>query len=177
MTLQRARSDRRFSAAIGAVVLTISLVGIACYPGSVSNVAELDTVITFRADDTTFYQKFSTYVLVDSVVEFVPGDSVCGPGIVIPGTCVQPSTTIPRTRSFSGPTGPKSRRPGSSRPRGWPTRVPSSSWGSRHAAIPPFGSRGRFTPDGATRGGARGGAGDGIGHPPGASASPTKGPW
>ena len=24
-------------------------------------------------------------------MEFVPGDSVCGPGIVIPGTCVQPS--------------------------------------------------------------------------------------
>ena len=90
MKLQLARSDRRFNAAVGAVVLTISLIGIACYPGSVNNVAELDTVVTLHADDTTFYTKFSTYVLVDTVVEFAPGDSVCGPGIVIPGTCVPP---------------------------------------------------------------------------------------
>ncbi len=90
MRLHPARSDRRFSAAAGAVVLTISLIGIACYPGSVSSVAELDTVATFRASDTTFYQKFSTYILIDSVVEFAPGDSICPPGINLGDNCLDP---------------------------------------------------------------------------------------
>lgn len=89
MRLQLARSNRRFSAAIGAVVLTVSLIGIACYPGSVSNVAELDTVVSLHAQDTTFYQKFSTYILIDSVVEFAPGDSICPPGINL-GNCIAP---------------------------------------------------------------------------------------
>ena len=71
------RSRRRTPALVGASVLAVTLIGISCYPGSVSNVAELDTVVSLHADDTTFYQKFSTYILIDSVVEFAPGDSVC----------------------------------------------------------------------------------------------------
>jgi hypothetical protein len=74
---------------VGASVLAVTLIGISCYPGSVSNVSELDTVVTFSTPDTTFYQKFSTYVLVDTVIEFAPNDSICPPGINL-GDCLDP---------------------------------------------------------------------------------------
>lgn len=89
MLIKSERARRRFPAIVGSGVLAVTLIGVACYPGSVASVADLDTVVTLSAPDTSFYQKFSTYVLVDTVVEFAPGDSVCPSGGPTIG-CVEP---------------------------------------------------------------------------------------
>ena len=55
------------------VVLGLALVLTSCYPGEVSNTAELDTVIT-SFDDTYNFQKNLTYAMPDTVIHLFGED-------------------------------------------------------------------------------------------------------